>query len=138
MKIIDTRLMDNQSSLIRFVHEAQTLSQLQHPNIVPIHDLGQLEDGRYFFTMKEVQGVEFSKLIQDVHSAAFEGKWGNSSSGWSLRRLLGAFTKVCSAVAFAHSRGVIHRDLKPENILIGKYDQVLVVDWGISKILGSQ
>ena len=136
MKIIDPKLLGQDSALTRFVNEAQTLSQLQHPNIVPVHELGQLEDGRYYFTMKEVKGQPLSEIIRRVHEASSNHRWESSKEGWNLRRLMDVYTRICAAVAFAHSRGVIHRDLKPENILIGDYDQVLVVDWGIAKIMG--
>jgi len=136
MKIIDGALLERDSALTRFVNEAQTLSQLQHPNIVPVHELGRLQDGRYYFTMKEVRGQPLSEIIQAVHAASSEQRWARSEEGWSLRRLMSLFVRICGAVAFAHSRGVIHRDLKPENVLIGEFDQVLVVDWGIAKIMG--
>ena len=136
MKIIDQSIMKQDSAVDRFIQEAQTLSQLQHPNIVPVHELGQLEDGRFYFTMKEVHGQPLSEVIQAVHAASSEHRWESSEEGWSLRRLMNIFTRICAAVAFAHSRGVIHRDLKPENVLIGEFDQVLVVDWGIAKIMG--
>lgn len=136
MKIIDSAILHQDSALSRFVAEAQTLSQLQHPNIVPVHELGQLEDGRFYFTMKEVQGQPLSEVIQSVHDASSSQRWESSDDGFSLHRLMNIFTRICAAVAFAHSRGVIHRDLKPENVLIGEFDQVLVVDWGIAKIMG--
>ncbi|MEC7984752.1 MAG: SUMF1/EgtB/PvdO family nonheme iron enzyme [Myxococcota bacterium] len=133
MKIIDKKLAVQGDALTRFINEAQTLSQLQHPNIIPVHEIGQLRDGRYYFTMKEVKGLTLADVIADFHHENNLEK----SQDWSLRKLMSVFSKICSAIAFAHSKGVIHRDLKPENILIDSFDQVLVVDWGIAKILGA-
>ena len=136
MKILDPALLAQESAVNRFVNEAQTLAQLQHPNIVPVHELGQLADGRHYFTMKEVRGRTLADIIQQVHAASSDERWGTSQDGWNLRRLMDIFTRICGAVSFAHSRGVVHRDLKPENVLLGDFDQVLVVDWGIAKLLG--
>ena len=136
MKIIHPNLLSKQNVTSRFIEEAQVGAQLQHPNIVPIHELGRLEDGRLYFTMKEVKGRPFGEAIAEVHAAVENKRWQTTKSGWSLRRLIDAFHDVCRAVAYAHSKGVLHRDLKPENIMLGEYGEVLVVDWGIAKVLG--
>ena len=86
--------------------------------------------------MKEVKGQPLSEIIAEVHDAAVDATWAPSRNGWTLRKLIGIFIDVCAAAAFAHERGVVHRDLKPENVLVGAFDQVLVVDWGIAKIVG--
>jgi len=104
----------------RMVREAQIIARLEHPGIVPVHDVGVLPDGRVFYAMKYVRG---SRL--DEYAAQ------NSS----LRDRLRKFQAVCDAVAFAHAHGVIHRDLKPQNIMIGSFGEVLVLDWGVAKIL---
>ncbi|MED5374637.1 MAG: SUMF1/EgtB/PvdO family nonheme iron enzyme [Myxococcota bacterium] len=119
----------------RFIEEAQATAQLQHPGIVPVHQLGQLPDGRWYFTMQEVQGRTLKEVITHVHAASFE-RWTPTEDGWTFRRLVDAFHKVCEAVAYAHARGVVHRDLKPSNVLLGELGQVLVVDWGIAKVMG--
>jgi serine/threonine protein kinase len=103
----------------RMMREAQIVALLEHPGIVPIHDVGILADGRVFYAMKLVHG---RRLDESVDSA-------------SLSDLLRIFQKVCEAVAFAHSHGVIHRDLKPENIMVGSFGEVLVMDWGVAKVL---
>jgi serine/threonine protein kinase len=104
----------------RMAIEAQVIARLEHPGIVPIHDFGKLADGRVFFTMKFVDGRRFDQYAREETS---------------LPALLRCFHKVCETVSFAHSNGVIHRDLKPENIMVGSFGEVLVMDWGISKIL---
>ena len=121
----------------RFVEEAQVTAQLQHPGIVPVHDLGRLADGRVFYTMREVRGRTLREVLSEVHEASTAAAWGLARSGWSFLRLMDAFRQVCATVAYAHARGVIHRDLKPDNILLGPFGQVLVLDWGLVKVLGA-
>ena len=96
------------------------------PNIVPVHDLGINEDGRHFFTMKMVEGDTLTKILKTE-----AGQKGTRH----LDRLLQTFIKVCDAISFAHSRGVVHRDLKPDNIMVGSFGQVYVMDWGIAQLL---
>jgi serine/threonine protein kinase/formylglycine-generating enzyme required for sulfatase activity len=123
------------AALSRFLEEACATAQLQHPSVVPVYDLGQLPDGRVWFTMKEVHGDTLRVVIRDVHAASSAG-WAVAPNGWSLRRLMMTFHAVCQAVAYAHERGVVHRDLKPANVMVGRHGEVYVLDWGIAKILG--
>ena len=111
----------------RFVEEAQVTAQLEHPNIVPVHELGRDAQGAIYFTMKLVKGRSLAEIL-----AAARG----DEETHSLSELLGVFLKACDGVAFAHSRGVVHRDLKPANIMVGDFGEVLVMDWGIARILG--
>lgn len=104
----------------RMIREAQIIARLEHPGIVPVHDVGVLPDGRVFYAMKFVRGVRLDEY---------------AASNSSLRDRLRKFQAVCDAVAFAHAHGVIHRDLKPQNIMIGSFGEVLVLDWGVAKIL---
>ncbi len=120
--------------MARFLEEARATAQLQHPGIVPVYDMGRLPDGRYWFTMKEVTGRTLREVIEEVHNASTVG-WENTPSGWSLHRLVAALRRVCEAVAYAHGRGVVHRDLKPENVMVGANDEVLVMDWGLVRVL---
>jgi serine/threonine protein kinase/formylglycine-generating enzyme required for sulfatase activity len=117
----------------RFVEEAQATAQLQHPGIVPTYELGELEDGRPFFTMKEVEGTTFDELIGRAHGRP--GPPGEAA--WTQQRLLEVFRRVCEAVAYAHVRGVVHRDLKPSNVMVGAFGEVLVMDWGLAKVIGT-
>jgi hypothetical protein len=125
MKVLEpTRDFDD---LARFVEEAQITGQLDHPNIVPVHDVEMDEQGLPTrFTMKLVRG----ETLYDRLTAA----GAESVSGERLEELLQVFLRVCDAVAFAHSRGVIHRDLKPSNIMVGTHGQVYVMDWGVAML----
>jgi len=107
-------------ALGRFFREACIQGRLDHPAIVPVHELGVDEDGRAFFAMKKLAGTTLGDRILD---------------GDSRQRLLRAFADVCLAVEFAHSRGVVHRDLKPHNIVLGDFGEVYVLDWGIAKVI---
>lgn len=117
--------------LLRFIEEAQITGQLEHPNIVPVHELGISDSGRVYYTMKMVEGVTLLDIIKGIreHRREIIDKFPAS-------RLLTIFAKVCDAVAFAHSRGVIHRDLKPDNVMIGDFGEVLLMDWGLAKVVG--
>ena len=130
MKILSAKRDAKEDERSRFVEEAQIGAQLQHPNIVPVHELGLLPDGRPYFTMREVRGRRFSDVIRAHHKG--------ERDAWTLRRLIDAYLKVCEAIAFAHDKGVIHRDLKPSNVMTGRFGEVLVVDWGIAKILSGE
>jgi eukaryotic-like serine/threonine-protein kinase len=105
----------------RLLQEARIIARLEHPGIVPVHDAGLLPDGRPYYTMKLVQGKRLDKHVESVAN---------------LSDRLRLFLRVCDPVAFAHAHGVLHRDLKPANIMIGPFGEVLVMDWGLSKVLG--
>ena len=106
----------------RLLREARVLATLEHPGIVPVHDAGTLADGRVFYVMKFVEG---SRVDQSVASVS------------SLPERLRLFLRICETVSFAHSRGILHRDLKPANVMVGAFGEVLVMDWGLAKILQS-
>ena len=138
LKVIRRKTMLQATVVERFLDEAQVTAQLQHPGIVPVHELGQLEDGRLYFTMPEVMGDTLKTAIKDVHAASQDAQWRTGELGWTLRRLVSVFVQVCEAVAYAHSRGVVHRDLKPSNIMVGAHGEVRVLDWGIAKVIGQR
>ena len=122
LKVLDSPAAD--SNLARRLHrEARVLALLEHPGIVPVHDVGTLSDGRVFYTMKFVEGQRLDKHIEAVTT---------------LPDRLRLFLRICDAVAFAHARGVLHRDLKPANVMVGAFGEVLVLDWGLAKILRTQ
>ncbi|MFH2002964.1 MAG: serine/threonine-protein kinase [Planctomycetota bacterium] len=113
--------------LIRFLEEAQITSQLDHPGIVPVHDIGVDAKGRPYFTMRFVEGNTLKEILELIPF----GK-----EGWTRSHALDLFLKICETMAFAHERGVIHRDLKPANIMVGTFGEVYVMDWGLAKVLG--
>jgi len=115
----------------RFVQEAAVLGKLEHPNIVPIHDLGRDSEGALYYTMKLVKGRTLQNILDDLRHEKKE-----ALEHYTLDRLLTIFRKVCDALAFAHANNIIHRDLKPENVMVGEFGEVLVMDWGIAKIMG--
>jgi serine/threonine protein kinase len=124
---------DSAEDVLRFVSEAKVTGQLEHPNIVPVHELSVDEKEQVFYTMKYVRGITLRKVLDLL----FEGQTATIEK-YPLAQLLTVFQKVCDAIAFAHARGVIHRDLKPENFMIGDYGEVLVMDWGLAKVLDPQ
>jgi formylglycine-generating enzyme required for sulfatase activity/tetratricopeptide (TPR) repeat protein len=115
---------EQERHVTRFIHEAQVTAQLEHPGIVPVHDLGVTPDGTLYYTMKRVDGLSLEDHFND--------KAGIAEHRFALLQL---FMKVCDTMAYAHARGVVHRDLKPTNIMVGDYGEVLVVDWGLAKVL---
>ncbi|MBI4600993.1 MAG: SUMF1/EgtB/PvdO family nonheme iron enzyme [Planctomycetes bacterium] len=106
----------------RFVQEAQTTAQLEHPNIAPVYDIGLDEDGPPFFTMKWIHGRNLAEVLR------------SGGDEYSLTRLVQVLQQAAMAVHFAHTKGVIHRDLKPQNVMLGDFGEVLVVDWGLAKV----
>ena len=119
VKVLDAADTNGELSK-RLLQEARVLAQLEHPGIVPVHDVGTLGDGRVFYTMKFVEGQRLDKFLAEVPA---------------LPDRLRLFLRICDAVAFAHTRGVLHRDLKPANVMVGPFGEVLVMDWGLAKVL---
>ncbi len=128
LKLLHRRLREDQRHLERFFEEARITGQLDHPNIVPVYELGEDGGGGVFFSMKLVQGDTLETLIEREGPHRLEPR--------RLAELLRIFLKVCEAVAFAHSRGVVHRDLKPSNVMVGEFGQVYLMDWGAACRLG--
>ena len=112
------------NALARFLEEAQVTSQLDHPGIVPVHELGMDSDGRVYFTMRLVEGRDLGEVL----ALARGGR-----EGWTETRALGVLLKVCEAMSYAHSKGVVHRDLKPTNVRVGRFGEVYVMDWGLAR-----
>lgn len=137
MKIIRWEIANKERAILRFIEEAQTCAQLQHPGVVPVFEIGKLPDRRFYFTMQEIQGLSMHAVIDELHSLSNEQKhWETTASNWNFQRLMRSFARTCETIAYAHQRGVLHRDLKPSNVMLGNDGQVLVVDWGIAKVLG--
>jgi serine/threonine-protein kinase len=131
MKILAPELVDDEASRERFLAEAKITATLQHPGIVAVHDHGCFADGRLWMTMREVRGRTLSEVIDELHDGIAHGAW--PSSGLTLHRVVDSFRRMCDAVAYAHSVGVVHRDLKPSNLMVGEFGEVQVMDWGLAK-----
>jgi len=112
MKVVDEEWRD----------EARLIAALEHPGIVPVHDAGELPDGRFYYTMKLVRGARLDAWLREGHP---------------LTERLRLFVRICEPMAFAHANGVVHRDLKPENVMVGEFGAVLVMDWGVGRIAGT-
>ncbi|MCD8140905.1 MAG: serine/threonine protein kinase [Planctomycetaceae bacterium] len=100
----------------KFITEALATGSLDHPNVVPVHDMGVAQDGSLFYVMKEVRGRNWREVIRDL----------------TEMENIDILLRVCDAIAFAHDRGIIHRDIKPENVMLGDFGEVLVMDWGLA------
>lgn len=118
LKVLRESLSDA-TNMARLRREAHVIARLEHPGIIPVHDLGTLPDGRLYYVMKLVQGQPLNEYF-------------TAGDDWTKRVRL--FERVCETVAFAHAQGVIHRDLKPQNVMVGAFGEVLVLDWGVAKV----
>jgi serine/threonine protein kinase len=117
LKVLATAVADGETAE-RLRREAQIIAGLEHPGIVPVHDVGSLPDGRVFYAMKLVSGQRLDAFL---------------GTGRPIAERLRVFLRIAEPVAFAHAHGVIHRDLKPENVMVGPFGEVLVMDWGVAK-----
>jgi serine/threonine-protein kinase len=113
----------SQRAIERFLREAQVQGRLEHPAIVPVHEIGRDGDGLPFFVMKKLVATSLAKLLEE---------------GAPQQRLLRAFAEVCLCIEFAHVRGIVHRDLKPDNVMLGDFGEIYVLDWGVAKVLGEE
>ncbi|WAS94957.1 serine/threonine-protein kinase [Nannocystis punicea] len=112
----------------RFVGEVRIVGSLEHPNVVPIHDVGLDAEGRYFFVMKYVEGQTLGEVIDKLRRGDPE-----AHLAWPFERRAEIVISVLRALAYAHERGIVHRDIKPDNIMIGRFGEVWLMDWGIAK-----
>jgi formylglycine-generating enzyme required for sulfatase activity/tRNA A-37 threonylcarbamoyl transferase component Bud32 len=124
LKRVKTAMQDDRRVTREFLDEARVTAQLEHPNIVPVYDVGVLRDGHPFYTMRVVKRRSLSDVLDREELRQY----------WPLSRLLGVFLLVTRALAYAHSRGVFHRDIKPENVLLGDFGEVYLADWGVAKV----
>jgi serine/threonine-protein kinase len=122
------RELHDPSMVLRFVHEIRTVGHLEHPNIVPIHDVGRDENGQYYFVMKYVVGESLFSILEKLRHGdpVYHRRY-------SFQYRMNLFAEILNALAFAHHNGIIHRDIKPANIMIGPHGEVMVMDWGIAK-----
>jgi tetratricopeptide (TPR) repeat protein/tRNA A-37 threonylcarbamoyl transferase component Bud32 len=127
VKVLQKRYGPESGGAQRFGDEARITSQLQHPSIPPVHELGALPDGRPFLAMKLIKGNTLDAILKYRADPVAE-----------RGRLLAVFEAVCQAVGYAHAHRVIHRDLKPANVMVGAFGEVQVMDWGLAKVLGTE
>jgi eukaryotic-like serine/threonine-protein kinase len=118
-------------AFLRFVQEVRTVGALDHPNIIPLHDVARDEDGQYYFVMKHIEGQTLGEIIRKLRNDDPE-----AHAEFTFERRTAIFEQVCHAVAFAHTRGVLHRDLKPDNVMVGTHGEVTLLDWGVAKQIG--
>ncbi|MGP0063686.1 MAG: protein kinase domain-containing protein [Isosphaeraceae bacterium] len=120
----------------RFLREAQITARLEHPGIIPIYGLGRDDTGNVCYAMRFVEGTTLEQAIQQYHARRDQGRErGSMGTDRAFRALLRRFKSACTTVGYAHSRGVLHRDIKPANIMLGPFDETLVLDWGLGKIV---
>ena len=125
VKVLHRKFEPSREARLRFEYEARLTGRLDHPGIVPVYDLGQFPDGRWYFAMRRIQGSDLRERLKEITD--------EKNDEYPLQSLLRLFGQVCLVVAYAHDKGFIHRDLKPANILVGTYGELYVADWGIAK-----
>lgn len=133
LKKIRTDLIQHKQLHNRFLHEARITSQLTHPAIIPIYAIHS-ENHVVYYTMPYVEGQTLKQLFATANQYEKKGE-KLDQIGASIPALIPIFLSVCQAVAYAHSKGILHRDLKPENIIVGQYGEVLILDWGLAKMI---
>jgi tRNA A-37 threonylcarbamoyl transferase component Bud32 len=134
IKRMDARLAKSPVLTTRFAHEVQITAQLDHPSIIPIYGLEPQADGAHAYSMKLIRGRTLKQVLGEARALTEKRK--RIPTELALPARLDIFLQVCSAVAHAHTRGVIHRDLKPDNIMVGAFQEVIVMDWGIARLVG--
>lgn len=134
IKRIRPKHQGNPDGVRRFQLEAEITGRMEHPGIVPVHGVGKDSADQPFYVMKFIQGETFENCIKQFHKSSVKG----AKRSLEFRNLLNHFVQSCNAFAYAHSRGVIHRDIKPANIMLGKYREMLVVDWGLARVMDSE
>ena len=128
LKILRSDFRNRSASVKKFIHEARITAKIDHPNIVPVHRMGVLENVGVYFTMKRIHGENLREIFDKISA-------GNQRAvqHYTLRRMLDIFIAACNGVAAAHAHGVLHCDLKPGNIMIGRFGEILVLDWGVAR-----
>ena len=129
IKSINEEAAQNSVSRKYFVKEAQITGQLEHPNIIPVYEMGVNPQGFLYYVMKRVEGVNLADILEEIKKGSRK-----HTRNYNLGALLAIFHKVCDAIAYAHARGVVHLDLKPENVMVGDFGEVLILDWGIARL----
>ena len=129
MKTLPPHLANHEYMRARFLREARVTAQLQHPNTIPVYEVGHDVEGRLYFTMKKLEG----ETLRDILEKQIAGDT-QAIHVYNLDRMLGVLIQVCNALSYAHAHGVVHRDVKPENVQIGSFGEVMLLDWGVAKV----
>ena len=132
LKKMKEQWQDNKTMRERFLREARIAAQLSHPSIIPIY---AIDEASPFYTMPHVEGETLKEILQLTREQAKKGE-ALHPIGSSVPALIRIFLSVCGAIGYAHNRGVLHRDLKPDNIIVGKYGEVIILDWGLADFIG--
>lgn len=122
----------SRDGIARFIAEAQITAQLEHPSVVPVHEIGIMPGGMPYFSMKLVKGRSLSDVINHLRIGDKEMR-----RTYNYLARLRLFQRICQGMAYAHAKGVVHRDLKPDNIFIGEFGEVQIMDWGLAKTMKS-
>lgn len=131
MKCLPLEHAKKSSERRRFLREARITAQLQHPNTVPVYEVGRDPQGRLYFTMKKIEGNNLFRI-----NVGIANNDPQIRKSYSLKTLLGILHQACLSLHYAHTHGVIHRDIKPENIMVGLFGEVILMDWGVAKVWG--
>jgi eukaryotic-like serine/threonine-protein kinase len=131
MKVIKPSFKNEEHAIIEFIREAKITAMLEHPNIIPVHELGLSEETGLYFTMKLMKGEPLNLILKEIRKENPE-----YLEKFNMYSLLNIFRKICDAVDFAHSKNIIHRDIKPHNVIVGHYGEVLLMDWGLARYIG--
>ena len=129
IKVLADARRPSAEALEQLTEEGRVTARLEHPGIVPLYDMGHQPDVGLFLVMRRVEGRSLAQLLHDLRSGE-----PATAAAWSLRRLLSAFVQICHAVAFAHDAGYLHRDIKPHNVMLGRFGEVLLLDWGVASL----
>ncbi|MEZ4312478.1 MAG: SUMF1/EgtB/PvdO family nonheme iron enzyme [Polyangiaceae bacterium] len=138
MKVLRWERVGDPAMRARFLAEAVLTAELAHPGVIPVHDRGELDDGRLWFTMQAVRGRTFDAVIQEIFEPTPARDHRETSSRFTFRRALDAFVRVAQTVAYAHGEDIVHRDLKPANLMVGDRGEAYVLDWGLARRLGER
>jgi serine/threonine protein kinase len=131
MKVIKPAFKNDEDTLKDFIREAKITGLLEHPNIIPVHELGLSEETGLFFTMKLARGETLNRILTEIKKGTPQ-----YVEKYNMFYLLSIFRRICDAISFAHSKGIIHQDIKPHNVIVGQHGEVLVMDWGLARFIG--
>lgn len=131
MKVVKPAFKNDEDSLNDLIREAKITGLLEHPNIIPVHELGLSEETGLFFTMKLARGESLNHILTEIKKGTPQ-----YVEKYNMFYLLNIFRRICDAISFAHSKGIIHQDIKPHNVIVGQHGAVLVMDWGLARFIG--